>query len=274
MSLCFPKKWVPKIARSWILVLFQVANWWDGFAEHIRFVGWFIPNTAKRRLVPSSLQVNHSSKSMIDQKTGQVRHGEFCWFIGLPRGRKKPWVIRVIRSHGSWGLPVGRAFLVAFLQTIVCQVDGWEGSCGSKLNWIRKWDQYIYGYSTTMYHQNQEMVHLKKGTNFRKTHTLQVLSFFIEGHCCSMLPLLATNRPGNLPLYNAIGDPVGQWWSEFFRKQELMGWVGLRRTLQILGRVKDEGKQGHVYFDVYMLIIKNTWFKVIQILKWWLVDKH
>ena len=28
---------------------------------------------------------------------------------------------------------MGRAFLVALLQTIVCQVDGSEGSCGSKL---------------------------------------------------------------------------------------------------------------------------------------------
>lgn len=126
------------------------------------------------------------------------------------------------------------------------------GKLWVKTDWISKWDQYIHGYSTTMYHQNQEMVHLKKGTNFRKTHTLQVLIFFIEGHCCSMLPLVPTNRPGNLPLYNAIGDPVGQWWSEFFRKQKLMGWVGLQRTLQVLGRVfqDDEGKKGDVYFDV------------------------
>ncbi len=59
------------IDRNWILVYFLLVgnNCWYGFAEHIRLhrgVEWFMPNSAKRHLVPPSLQVNHSWKSKLD----------------------------------------------------------------------------------------------------------------------------------------------------------------------------------------------------------------
>lgn len=192
---------------------------------------------------------------MIDQKTASQTWWSLLVHKPSP-GRKKTRVIRVIWSHGWRGLPVGRAFLVALLQTVVCQVDGWEGSCGSKL--VRSVNGIYVDLWNCMDIVPPCTTKIKKFRSPEKrdqfpedTHPSSVF-FLYWTVLLQHAAMVSTNRPGNLPLYNAIGDPVGQWWSEFFRKQKVTGGVGLRRTLQIhLRRVKDdEGKQVHVYLDV------------------------